>query len=74
MRAAEADLPPIPLWGSPALLFTCSPALCRFQPAVSPARKSLTGSGTSWLRYTKTHNRVEGVIQVPLARGGGGAW
>ena len=47
MRAAEADLPPIPLWGSPALLFTCSPALCRFQPAVSPARKSLTGSGTS---------------------------
>ena len=27
MRAAEADLPPIPLWGSPALLFTCSPAL-----------------------------------------------
>ena len=47
MRAAEADLPPIPLWGSPALLFTCSPALCRFQPAVLPARKSLTGSGTS---------------------------
>ena len=51
MRAAEADLPPIPLRGSPALLFTCSPALCLFQPAPipsgSPARKSLTGSGTS---------------------------
>ena len=46
IRAAGADLPPIPLRGSPALLLTCSPALCRFQAAVSPARRSLAGSGT----------------------------
>ena len=58
IRAAEADLPPIPLWCSPALLFTCSPALCRFPPAVSPARKSLTRSGTSSRRDTVMRHLV----------------
>ena len=43
MRAAKADLPPIPLWGSPALLFTCSVPL--------PASGVASAKVTDWKRH-----------------------